>query len=348
MMGLLTSTAAVALLAQQASAFSAAQCEDLDFLGTYGGCAAYGLKGWCANGAVGPNWKHKWGSVTPGAAKACCACGGGSKGTMGRGGLFVPSEAPGVAEADAAAAAGAGALLTSDLGGDSWCCTNCNCQDRTNDEEACTGAQSQTTCNGNGNGNGGVTGDLLRVAADVLKQPAGELYFYAIDRSTETGPPANNAPRCGEVNAAPFMPEAMFDRSKPRNVAALVAYAAATEKLHKIPELGRSPLSVKLGRCRDVNANWRVHPNAKYTSCEASMQGVVWTPGGLMGPVCRERCRCNFLGSLGPVPGLPPCRDQTDDPSASNFCSLCGPSTACRGCPANTVTVTLCSPVGGR
>jgi hypothetical protein len=38
----------------------------------------------------------------------------------------------------------------------------------------------------------------------------------------------------------------------------------------------------------------------------------------------------------------PCCKDQPDEPEKGQFCSLCGPSTACPGCVDNTVVVTLC------
>lgn len=72
-----------------------------------------------------------------------------------------------------------------------------------------------------------------------------------------------------------------------------------------------------------------------------------------MGPVCGERCQCNFRGACTPAgnfPGfpecsqLPTCRDVPDDPTADIFCSLCSPSTACPGCARDTVTIGLCYP----
>lgn len=186
-------------------------------------------------------------------------------------------------------------------------------------------------------------GDIARVTRAVLKQPAGQLWFWSIDESSRTGPPANNSARCGEVDAAPFMPAALFDRTKPLNFAALVAYAAATERFYPKP-VGNSSTKLQVGRCRDQAANWVCNPTgngSNYTSCDAGVQGVVWTPGSLMGPVCQERCQCSFNGA---VPGLPLCKDRPDNPSASKWCSLCGPSTACPGCAGDTVTIGLCSP----
>ena len=144
------------------------------------------------------------------------------------------------------------------------------------------------------------------------------LYFYSIDRSSTV----NGGPRCGEVDAAPFMPAAIFEA---RNVLSLAAYAEATVRLYKVPAFNTA---VKLGRCA---ANG-------YPVNGGGVQGVGWTPGGIMGPVCAERCKCSFTF---PFTHGPRCRDQPDDPSADRWCSLCGPSTACPGCARNTVTIDL-------
>lgn len=154
-----------------------------------------------------------------------------------------------------------------------------------------------------------------------------ELWFRSFD---------DNA-RCGEINAAPYMPAALFE---PRNFLKLLAYAAVTVRLYRTPVLNTA---VELGRCA----------GAGYGVCGAGVQGIGWTPNGLMGPVCGERCRCNFQGACSPAgrfpgfpscSGLPSCRDVPDDPRAGEFCSLCSPSTACPDCVQNTVTIGLCYP----
>ena len=141
--------------------------------------------------------------------------------------------------------------------------------------------------------------------------------------------------RCGEIDAAPYMPAALF---RPENLLELAAYAAATVHLYRTPVVDTA---VTLGRCA----------SAGYSVCGSGVQGIGWTPGALMGPVCGARCGCNFNGACTPAgnfPGfpsceaLPTCRDQPDDPSAGRFCSLCGPSTACPGCTSGTITIGLC------
>ena len=144
--------------------------------------------------------------------------------------------------------------------------------------------------------------------------------------------------RCGEIDAAPYMPSDLF---QPRHFLNLLAYAEATVMLYRAPVSLRGE-AVELGRCS----------GAGYTDCYGGVQGIAWLPGSLMGPVCGERCGCNYNGACtraGNFPGipscenLPTCRDVPDDPDAGEFCSLCSPSTACPGCNAgNTVVVGLC------
>lgn len=149
------------------------------------------------------------------------------------------------------------------------------------------------------------------------------LYFYATDA------PVPSFLRCGEVDAAPFMPASLFE---PANALSLAAYVEATLKLYVNPNpLADGPL--KLGRCSSIG----------YTVSGGGVQGISWFGrGGLMSTVCADRCQCSFLGS-GPA-GLPDCTDQPDQPEAGRFCSLCGPTTACPGCTANTVVISLFYP----
>ena len=55
-----------------------AGCVNMPYRDTYGTCATYQSKAWCVHGAKGAFWLPAWGALTPGAVKACCACGGGS------------------------------------------------------------------------------------------------------------------------------------------------------------------------------------------------------------------------------------------------------------------------------
>ena len=158
-----------------------------------------------------------------------------------------------------------------------------------------------------------------------------QLWFRSFDA------PVPSLQRCGEIDAAPYMPAELFE---PRHFLQLLAYGEVTVRLYRTPVLNTA---TELGRCSE----------AGYTSCGASVQGISWIPGGLMGPVCGERCGCNFRGACSPAgsfPGfpecsqLPFCRDVPDDPTEDRFCSLCGPTTACPGCSSDTVTIGLCYP----
>ena len=146
------------------------------------------------------------------------------------------------------------------------------------------------------------------------------LYFYAITDNL-----ALEGQRCGQVDAAPHMPPALFE---PRNLLALAAYAEATLTLFGTPEnqRGETASALQLGTC----------PSEYGDGPRNYGDTVKWTPSSLMGPVCAKHCKCSYDGASG---GLPPCRDEPDDPTAGTWCSLCGPTTGCLGCNNNTVTV---------
>jgi len=172
------------------------------------------------------------------------------------------------------------------------------------------------------------TGFAAALAAAVTTDADGQhhLYFHATDAPTPT------FLRCGEVDAAPYMPASLFE---PANALALAAYAEVTIRAYVNPNpLAEGPLA--LGRCSSIG----------YNQPGGGVQGISWfgRGSGLMGPVCAERCNCNFRGD-GPS-GLPACRDAADDPTRGEFCSLCGPSTACPGCTAGTVVISLFYPGG--
>jgi len=127
--------------------------------------------------------------------------------------------------------------------------------------------------------------------------------------------------QCGEVDAGPRMPDAIFDGS---NRAALQAYEDITLALFSTYPLGSKAdgdVNLELGRCADKN----------YTSVRAS-SGVNWAPDQLMDGICAKQCSCDFCRnepSQGfpqcPPSQLPKCADQPDDPAAQKWCSLCGP-----------------------
>ena len=160
------------------------------------------------------------------------------------------------------------------------------------------------------------------------------LYFYAMDDGTDGVLPLR---RCGEVDTGPCMPAKLFE---PRHAPALAAYAVATVELHgKIrpvlgpvggdPGLGANASALKIGRCASIG----------YKTFTGYNSGVEWGPKSLMVPVCAKHCRCSFEGNGSQ--GLPPCKDQPDDPKAGNLCTLCGPSSFCPGCADGNVNIEL-------
>lgn len=132
------------------------------------------------------------------------------------------------------------------------------------------------------------------------------LFFYAINPKPDDG---SEGPRCGEVDAAPRMPDALF---LPENKAALQAYVNTTLAFYK-PAFAGSNL--QLGRCQ-FTAGFN-----KYVGQETN---VVWAPDDLMNFICKVQCQCSFDGKNA---DLPKCSDdiKPDDPDTQHWCSLCGP-----------------------
>ena len=122
--------------------------------------------------------------------------------------------------------------------------------------------------------------------------------------------------RCGEVDAGPRMPAAIFDQSKLKNEQALRAYEDITLALYGVYNVigQKGDLGLELGRCADKN----------FTRSVGQAKNVNWAPVELMSGICKKQCNCNFC----PVPGpckAPQCVDEPDDPKAEKWCSLCGP-----------------------
>ena len=127
---------------------------------------------------------------------------------------------------------------------------------------------------------------------------------------------------CGEVDAAPYMPAEIF---QPQHFLSLLAYAHVTTSLYSYPDYSNGTPSratpLVAGRCSGID----------YNRYNGVLSGISWFGAdGLMGPVCAERCGCNFEGQSNLH--LPACEDGPDDPSTGSFCSLCGPTTGCPGC----------------
>jgi uncharacterized surface protein with fasciclin (FAS1) repeats len=135
--------------------------------------------------------------------------------------------------------------------------------------------------------------------------PSGNhLFFRGIDQQQF----GNLFCRCGDVDAAPRMPPALFE---PQNALFLKAYEEATILLYNTSTSGfpSSPGKLAVGRCKDIG----------YTQAAGGNQGISWFAG--FGPFCEKQCGCS-ISAFGP---LPYCKDVPDDPKAGKFCSLCGP-----------------------
>ena len=140
---------------------------------------------------------------------------------------------------------------------------------------------------------------------------------------------------CGEIDAAPYMPAEIF---QPQHFLSLLAYAHVTTSLYSYPDYpdGTPSRATPLvaGRCSGID----------YNRYGGVLTGISWFGAdGLMGPVCAERCGCNFEGQSNLH--LPACEDGPDDPSTGSFCSLCGPTTGCPGCGTVDGTPNVAGPV---
>ena len=163
--------------------------------------------------------------------------------------------------------------------------------------------------------------------AENQANPAGgnHLYFYWISSDPTHARPGQWGDQCGEIDAATFMPAALFDHPF-----RLFLYAQATISLYgwqppSAPSIGGpSPGELKIGRCQNHG-----YPRACGINCRAPIRAM-WTPMDIQGPVCKLRCQCQWqanTGSVyGPAANLPVCQDVPDDPTAGRYCSLCGPN----------------------
>ena len=136
---------------------------------------------------------------------------------------------------------------------------------------------------------------------------------------------------CGQVDAGPRMPPAIFNKE---NEAALQMYIDATLAFAWIPLFplynlepgtcsakgftdndgvpGISPmLNVP---CRDIKEPYE-------HGFLPDNRTIDWAPKKLMQPICLEHCECNYRGGDSRTS----CKDVPDDPLAASWCSLCGP-----------------------
>ena len=130
---------------------------------------------------------------------------------------------------------------------------------------------------------------VIHVINSVLTLPD-HLYFRTINTNDE----------CGQIDAAPRIPPALF---APSNAGKLAQYAALTVALYSV-ESFPSIAKLQLGQCSGIGYNRTI-----------GVKSANWAPDVLMGPICKARCNCVY----------PECPDQPDDPAAGKWCSLCGP-----------------------
>jgi len=108
--------------------------------------------------------------------------------------------------------------------------------------------------------------------------------------------------RCGEIDAAPRMPNSLF---LPKNAKYLKMYVDFTIK-YWVPQYESSLSKIALGRCKDIG----------YTQF-AGGADEGWAPPAVLGPLCKAACNCGYKGG-------PRCANIPDDPKHGHWCSLCG------------------------
>ena len=231
--------------------------------------------------------------------------------------------------------------------GSAFAATNCQNQaDKPREGTFCSLCQFYTGSSSFNDYNALATIDFYREGA----APSGNhLYFYYVNQDKD---------RCGEVDAAPYMPAALFE---PRNVLKLAAYVEATVRLYsttfRSSSFGSSQtVTVQLGRCESVGYSQpQTNRGGSLNTADAQ-----WIPTDLMGPTCNEACNCRWQGQRAACHGsalrnpntarlcsLPYCdaaQVLVDDPMTSSFCSLCDPGSAFA---PSTAPVTLYDPDSG-
>merc|ERR1711865_949674 len=148
----------------------------------------------------------------------------------------------------------------------------------------------------------GQSGGIPRAQCEqICIGPTPELWFRAIAAS---GTFSQGPMRCGEVDAAPRMPVALFQSA---NAAQKQQYIDVTLAEFRA---GRPSQFLELGRCADI-----------VYSTPAGSARTPWDPIGVMRATCLSICQCNY--------GLNQCAGLEDgQATAGSFCSLCDSSNA--------------------
>ena len=133
---------------------------------------------------------------------------------------------------------------------------------------------------------------------------------------------------CGQVDAGPRMPKAIFDKE---NAAALQMYIDATLAFAWVPCLKSPCLNFELGTCSGsgfsdndgvpgispmLNIPCRDIKELPVDGFLPDNRTIDWAPNKLMEPICLQHCECNYRKD---------CKDVPDNPLAASWCSLCGP-----------------------
>ena len=242
---------------------------------------------------------------------------------------------------------GYGAGPEDKAGAGGWCCADCNCQDRTNDEEACTGALSQTTCaDGEGTPQPTHGGGAVKPSPSCTASSC--TFYYLCDESSDYTRPDEQFTHCGQVDAAPSIPKALF---QPANADKLALYIAFTKAIQpqdpfcrtRYPDFG----SIKLGTCASAGYE---HEHANEPGREITWGGYPHGRNPDFGPstdfvkACVDGCGCcpepGLLYHPGAVPecpavgrpSLPYCHNgfnkyQPHAPALRHeWCGVCGPT----------------------
>ena len=167
----------------------------------------------------------------------------------------------------------------------------------------------------------------LRKATSTDEAGQPHLYFHSLS--------GGSLKRCGQVDAAPYMPASLFERA---NFLSLAAYAKATVQLYKTP----LNTAVVLGTCAE----------AGYTSRAGGVQGISWTPRGIMArpglQYASVPCLCLASVPLSralPLTSVTQCRAMRRARSAKRAASAAS-SAPNRGCPPAATRATTRRPAG--
>jgi hypothetical protein len=147
---------------------------------------------------------------------------------------------------------------------------------------------------------------LISAAASFGHPPSGDnadnctksgCWFSFTNRASIINPTPPNGGRCGEVDAAPRMPNDIWN-----DQAAVDSYVRATQEFYAIAQ----DVSLGFGPCNHNPSRWYQNGN----------KSIDWIDAEILVQVCSRKCNCGSNGIK--------CPDVRDDPSKHQYCSLCG------------------------